>query len=52
MHKMRKAKVGGKMSHHFYITPEEYKIAESNGISAILLEQRIRQLAWDKKTSD
>lgn len=37
------------MTHHFYITPEEYKIAESNGISASLLEQRIRSLAWDKK---
>lgn len=37
------------MSHHFYITPEEYKIAESNEISASLLEQRIRSLAWDKE---
>lgn len=36
------------MTHHFYITPEEYKIAESNGISASLLEQRVRSLAWDK----
>lgn len=37
------------MSHHFYITPDEYRIAKSNGISAFLLEQRIRDLAWDKK---
>lgn len=32
----------------FYITPEEYDIAASNGISKQTLEERIRRLAWDK----
>lgn len=32
----------------YYITPEEYKIAESNGISKDLVNKRIRLYAWDK----
>lgn len=34
------------MSYSRYITPEEYEIAERNGISKNLLEQRIRRLHW------
>lgn len=33
----------------FYITPEEYEIAESNGIAAKTLDDRIRVLLWDRK---
>lgn len=33
----------------FYITPEEYKIAEQNGVCKITLEERIRTLGWDKQ---
>lgn len=33
----------------FYITPEEYGIAEKNGISKRLLEERIRNSGWDKE---
>lgn len=32
--------------HYFYITPEEYAIAEQNGISARLVTERVRRLAW------
>lgn len=32
-----------------YITPEEYEIAESNGIRARLVEQRVRTQSWDVK---
>lgn len=32
----------------FYITPEEYAIAEKNGIDNHTLEQRIRYYGWDK----
>jgi hypothetical protein len=32
-----------------YITPEEYLIAEKNGISKKALEQRIRRYGWDKE---
>ncbi len=32
----------------YYITPDEYDIAKENGISPVLLEQRIRLLAWPK----
>ena len=32
----------------YYITPEEYKIAEANGITRDALNQRIRVMAWDK----
>jgi len=35
----------------FYISPEDYKTAEQNGISPGTLEQRIRGLAWDMKTA-
>lgn len=34
---------------NYYVTPEEYKIAESNGISRDLVNKRIRNYAWDKK---
>ena len=33
----------------YYITPEEYAIAESNGISKVNLEWRIRGGGWDKQ---
>ncbi|MBM7836424.1 hypothetical protein [Clostridium sardiniense] len=33
----------------YYITPEEYKIAEKNGISKCTLERRIRLYGWDKQ---
>ena len=33
----------------FYITPEEYQIAESNGISRNTLDIRVRDLLWDKE---
>ena len=32
-----------------YITEEEYKIAEGNGIDKRTLEDRIRRQSWDKK---
>lgn len=32
-----------------YITPEEYKIAERNGISNKTLEDRIRRQNWDRE---
>lgn len=32
-----------------YITPEEYEIAESNGIKGRLVEQRVRTQGWDVK---
>lgn len=37
------------MGFEFYITPEEYEIAEKNGISNKYLEQRIRRLGWHKE---
>ncbi|MDT2259634.1 hypothetical protein P7H06_09040 [Paenibacillus larvae] len=36
------------MSHYFYITPEEYEEASKNGVSAGLLEYRIRTANWSK----
>jgi hypothetical protein len=33
----------------FYITPDEYEIAEQNGICKKTLEMRIREYAWDKQ---
>lgn len=33
----------------YYITPEEYEIAERNGISKKRLQRRIWDLAWDKQ---
>lgn len=38
-----------KISHYFYITPEEYEVAEKNGIDAHNLERRIRLLGWSKE---
>lgn len=35
----------------YYITPEEYKIAESNGISKELVNKRVRLYAWDKHSA-
>lgn len=35
----------------FYITPEEYDIAEKNGISRALLNQRVRGGGWDKEVA-
>jgi len=37
------------MSYDFYITPEEYQIAQQNGVSAATLEVRVRSLAWKKE---
>ena len=35
----------------YYITPEEYEIAERNGICRVTLKSRILELGWDKKTA-
>ncbi|HDR7969526.1 TPA: hypothetical protein QCY14_004918 [Bacillus pacificus] len=35
----------------FYITPEEYDIAEKNGISKDLLNRRVRESGWDKEVA-
>ncbi len=35
------------MKRYWYITPEDYKEAESNGIDKTLLEQRVRIYGWD-----
>ncbi|BAU28187.1 hypothetical protein DFP93_101264 [Aneurinibacillus soli] len=40
---------GGCVSHEFYITPEEYKRAQQNGIDAANLERRIHLLGWKKE---
>ena len=32
---------------YFYITPDDYKIAEENGISKDTLLSRVRKLGWD-----
>ncbi|MDS0525494.1 hypothetical protein NNC19_07370 [Clostridium sp. SHJSY1] len=37
------------MVYEFYITPEEYEIAKSNGIQKKTLEMRVWNLAWDKQ---
>ncbi len=37
------------MSHYFYITPEEYAEAAEHGVNAVVLEVRIRSLAWPKE---
>lgn len=37
------------MTHSFYITPNEYKKAESLGIDAFNLERRVRLLGWTKE---
>lgn len=36
-------------NYEFYITPEEYAIAEKNGISRQMVNNRVRSLGWDKK---
>lgn len=36
-------------TYDFYITPDEYDIAEENGIRKELLEVRIRTLGWSKQ---
>ena len=36
-------------AYSFYISPEEYRIAESNNIGKRTLEQRVRDLAWPKQ---
>lgn len=33
----------------YYITPEEYEIAEQNGIDGWTVERRIRYLGWKKQ---
>lgn len=33
----------------YYITPEEYSIAESNSIAKATLEKRVRDLGWGKQ---
>ncbi|EFM10144.1 hypothetical protein PaecuDRAFT_3103 [Paenibacillus curdlanolyticus YK9] len=37
------------MSHYFYITPEEYAKAAELGISATMLDRRVRQQLWSKQ---
>lgn len=37
------------MPYDYYITPQEYKTAEKNGISRWTLEVRVKDLLWDKK---
>lgn len=36
------------MSIDYYITPEEYEVAEKNGISRQTLEHRVRGALWEK----
>lgn len=36
------------MSHYFYITPDEYKQAEENGVDPENLNRRVRLLGWKK----
>lgn len=42
-------KGGNSMNYEFYVTPGEYKIALSNGISRKTLDYRIENLAWSKE---
>jgi len=37
------------MIYEFYVTPDEYLIAEQNGISPANVDSRIRRLGWRKK---
>lgn len=37
------------MEYSYYITPEEYEIAEKNGIQPSTLNARVRAHGWDKK---
>lgn len=36
---------------NYYITPEEYALAEQNGVSRPLLNYRVRQALWDKRVA-
>lgn len=36
------------MTISYYITPTDYSVAQQNGVSRVTLENRIRNLAWDK----
>lgn len=37
------------MNHHYYVTPEEYDIAQANGIKPKLALQRMRVSGWTKE---
>ena len=37
------------MKHDYYITPEEYEIAEANGIDKLTLNNRVRRCNWSKE---
>ena len=37
------------MDRDYYITPEEYEIAEKNGISRDIMNKRVRGLCWRKQ---
>ncbi|MEJ9219531.1 hypothetical protein P4H46_15305 [Paenibacillus glucanolyticus] len=37
------------MGHYFYITPEEYTIAQKNGIRPDMLDRRVREQGWPKE---
>ena len=36
------------MNYEFYVTPDEYSIAEQSGISPVNVDRRIRLLGWKK----
>lgn len=36
------------MNSDYYITPEEYAIAEANGIDKLTVDNRVRRLLWSK----
>ncbi|HFR4146096.1 TPA: hypothetical protein ACHVKB_005419 [Bacillus cereus] len=38
-----------KTAYDFYITPEEYEVAERNGVCAKTLNKRVRDLGWEKE---
>ncbi|MBW3493233.1 hypothetical protein [Bacillus sp. FDAARGOS_1420] len=40
-----------KSLYDYYITPDEYERAERNGINRRVLNERIRNLGWDKDTA-
>ncbi|PEA85895.1 hypothetical protein [Bacillus thuringiensis] len=40
-----------KSPYDYYITPDEYERAERNGINRRVLNERIRNLGWDKDTA-
>lgn len=40
-----------KSPYDYYVTPEEYEIADERGISRELLDRRIRNLGWDKEAA-